>query len=94
MAQLSHPVAPLTRMREHRLLALAALLAVLVTTAFVLALTIRQGESTSTIEPHQAAVRADGGPEEAGVATAIAGESGGSTSRPEESDVAAAISGH
>jgi hypothetical protein len=80
-------------MREHRLLALAVLLAVIVTTAFVLAFTIPQEESASTVEPHQAAVRADGGPEETGVATAVAGPPTESTSRPEESDVAAAISG-
>ena len=90
MSHLSYPSAPLTRIREHRLLALAALLALVATAAVVLALTLGQNSSTtSTAGQHQAAVRADGGPEETGVAAAIAGQP--TVGGPDESKIASAI---
>lgn len=115
MSHLSYPNAPLSeRIRAHRLLTLATLLALLATAAIVLAIAIDQNPSTtSTVDRHQAAIRADGGPEETGVAAAIAEqaivaapdeseiasaigsgrESAPSARRPDESAVAAAISG-
>ena len=90
MSQLSYPSARLTRIREHRRLALAALLALVATAAAVLALAIGQGQSTnSTVDQHQAAIRADGGPEETGVAAAVAGQS--MVAGPDESKIASAI---
>ena len=90
MSHLSYPSAPLTRIREHRLLALAAVLALVATGAVVLALTLGQNSSTtSTAGRHQAAVRADSGPEETGVAAAIAVQP--IVARPDESKIAAAI---
>lgn len=91
MSHLSYPTAPLSeRIRAHRLLALAALLALVATAAVVLALAIGQDPSTtSTVDRHQAAVRADGGPEETGVAAAIAEQP--TVAGPDESKIAAAI---
>lgn len=90
MSQLSYPRAPLTRIRGHRLLALAALLALVATAAVLLALAIGQdSSSTSPLDRHQAAIRADGGPEESGVAATVAGQS--AVAAPDESKIAAAI---
>ena len=67
MSQLTHPSAPLgAYVRAHRLLALAALLALVATTAVVLLLAIGDNPSTSsTADQPRAAERADGGPESA-----------------------------
>jgi hypothetical protein len=91
MSHLSYPTVPVSeRIRAHRLLLLAALLALVATAAVVFALALGQDSSTtSTVDGRQAAVRADGGPEETGVAAAIAGQP--SVVRPDESETAAAI---
>jgi hypothetical protein len=90
MSMLSYPSAPLTRIREHRLLTVAALLALIATSAVVLALAIGHDTSTtSTVDKPEAAIRADGGPEETGVAAAVAGQP--TVAGPDESRIASAI---
>jgi hypothetical protein len=73
MSQPTHPRVPLYgRLRDHRLIALAALLALAATAAVMLALAIGSNPSTNaTVQAPRAAVRATGGPEESGVAAAI-----------------------
>jgi hypothetical protein len=91
MSQLTHTGVPLSaQIKSHRLLALAGLMALVVTTAVVLVLAIGDSPSiTSTADRSQPAVRADGGPEETGVAAAIASQP--AVAAPDESKIAAAI---
>lgn len=97
MSQVSHTAIPLTnQIRNHWVVALSALLALLATIAVVLALAI-DGGSTKVSAPvaqssHEAA-RTDGGPDESAVAAAIGSPRGGAAfaSRPDESKVAAAL---
>ena len=120
---LSHALAPVGgQLRAHRLIALGALVALMATTAVVLVLAIGANPSTDpSADRSQPALRADGGPEETGVAATIApgprrrstrqeqghrgrdvpgsgpqGARRGPAGRaePDESTVAAAISGH
>jgi hypothetical protein len=88
MSQVTHP--RVQQLRAQGLIALAAVLALLATTAVVLALTLGGNSSTSSIsERAQPAVRADGGPEETGVAAAIGSQP--TLAAPNESKIAAAV---
>jgi len=98
MSQVSHTAIPLSdQIRNHWIVALSALLALVATIAVVLALAI-DGGSTKASAPvaqssHQVA-RSDGGPDESKVAASIGSasdESAPSASRPDESKVAASI---
>ena len=80
--------------RAHRAAVLAALLALAATVALVLVLAIGQesGTATESVAPGaQEALRPDGGPEESGVAASVGSRS--SSTGPDESRTAAAISG-
>jgi hypothetical protein len=90
MSQVTHPKVQFgAQLRAHRLLALAALLALLATTVVVLALALSDNQPTTTVSDQPApAVRGDGGPEETAVAASVGTRSVG---RPDESKVAAAI---
>jgi hypothetical protein len=97
MSQVSPTAIPLTdQIRNHWIVALSALLALLATIAVVLALAIDGGStkvSAPVAESSQQAVRSDGGPDESKIAASI-GSAGGSAplaSRPDESNVAASI---
>jgi hypothetical protein len=77
------------QIRAHRMLVLAALLALLATAAVVIALAWGDSQSTSSVSDQPAsAVRSDGGPEETAVAASVGSRS---VVRPDESKVAAAI---
>jgi hypothetical protein len=90
MSQPTHPRVPLYgQLRDHRLIALAGLLALAATAAVMLALAIgSSSSSSSTVQAPRTAVRADGGPEESGVAAAISPRP---TLAADESRIAAAI---
>jgi hypothetical protein len=90
MSQLTHPKLQFgAQLRAHRLIALAALLALLATAAVVIALALGDSQSTSTVSDQPvSAVRPDGGPEESTVAASVGSRS---VPRPDESRVAAAI---
>lgn len=90
MSQLTHPKLQFgAQLRAHRLIALAALLALLATAAVVIALALGDSQSTSTVgDQPVAAARPGGGPEESAVAASVGSRS---VPRPDESRVAAAI---
>ena len=78
------------QIRAHRMLVLAALLALVATAAVVIALAWGDSQSTSSVSDQPVpAVRGDGGPEETAVAASVGSRS---AVRPDESKVAAAIS--
>jgi DedD protein len=97
MSQVSHTAIPLTnQIRNHWIVAVSALLALVVTAAVVLVLAI-DGESIDATAPvaqssHPTA-RADGGPDESRIAASIgsASEAAPPAMRPDESKVAASI---
>ena len=79
------------QLRKHRLVALAALLALLTTVAVVLVLAITEDRSTSSVaDLPQPVARTDGGPDESSVAAAI-GSQPTVIIRPDESRIAAVI---
>ena len=107
MSQFTHPTIPLSsQLRSHRVAGLAALLALLATTAVVLVLAIDGGSATdgSVAGPSQPALRSDGGPDESAVAASVGSRpsagpsesriapSVGGAARPDESTVAGALS--
>src|SRR4051812_29327747 len=75
MSHVAHPtLSTRDQIRAHRIAVLSALVALVAATAVVLVLMIDDGGSTATsgtVAP-QAAVRADGGPNESAVAASIA----------------------
>jgi hypothetical protein len=87
---MSQVIAPI---RHHWIVALSALLALLATTAVVLVLAIDGGSSDSVALQSGPALRADGGPDESAVASAIATPQTESA-YPAESRIAAAIASH
>jgi hypothetical protein len=97
MSQVSHAAIPLTnQIRNHWIVALSALLALLVTAAVVLVLAIDGGSSDATAPVAQSShptARSDGGPDESKVAASIgsASEAVPPAMRPDESKVAASI---
>ena len=83
-----------SQLRAHWIAALSALLALLATAAVVLVLAIDGGSSgagSSVAQHQQPALRADGGPDETGVAAAVGAQSAPSAG-PDESAIAASIS--
>lgn len=87
MSQVSQAtISTRSQLHAHRAVVLAALLALLATTAVVLVLAIDRG-SSSTGQQSQAAVRSDGGPNESAVAASIAPRPTG----VDESSIAASI---
>jgi hypothetical protein len=97
MSQVTHPrLQPAGWVRAHRLVALAALLAVFATAAVLLVLAVGGNESTSSVSSQPTAdVRAGGRPDESRIAAAIgsAGDGSAAATRPDESAIASAISG-
>ena len=97
MSQVFHTASPLTnQIRNHWVVALSALLALLATIAVVLALAIDGGStrvSAPVAQSSPEAARTDGGPDESAIAAAIGSARGGAAfaSRPDESKVAAAL---
>jgi hypothetical protein len=91
MSHLSHALAPVGgQLRAHRLIALGALVALMATTAVVLVLAIGANPSTDpSADRSQPALRADGGPEETGVAATIA--PGPAVGAPDKSRVTADV---
>ena len=91
MSHVTHPKLQLGgQLRAHRLIALVALVALVATAAVVLMLAIGDSSPTSsTANPPQVAQRADGGPEESGVAAAIGLQP--TVAAPDESKIAAAL---
>lgn len=89
MSHVTHPrLHPAGWVRAHRLIALAALLALLATAAVMLVPTIGGNSSISSVADHPApAVRS--GPDESVVAAAVGSQP--SVIRPDESRIAAAI---
>ena len=89
----THPGVPLSgRIRAHRLIALAAVLALAATTAVLIAVAIGTNSTSSSAGyARVAAVRSDGGPEESGVAAAVSPRPSVAAST-DESRIAAAIS--
>jgi hypothetical protein len=78
------------QLRKHRLVALAALLALVATIGVVLVLAIADNRSTSSVaDLPQQITRTDGGPEESSVAAAIGSQP--TVTRPDETRIAAAI---
>ena len=74
MSQVTSPTPTLrSQVRDHRTVALSALLALLATVAVVLVLAIDGGSSntSSVAQRSQAALRSDGGPEESAVAGSL-----------------------
>src|SRR5512133_3802960 len=74
MSQVTSPTPTLrSQVRDHRIIALSALFALLATAAIVLVLAIDGGstETSSVAQNGQPALRSDGGPEESTVAGAI-----------------------
>lgn len=91
MQHISYTPSVAAHLRAHRLIALAALLAIFATAGVVLVLTVREGASTSSVSRQSVpAARADGGPAESGVAAAVGSRP---TTGPDESQSAAAIGG-
>ena len=90
MSQVTQPKVHFgAQIRAHRMLALAALFALLATAGVVLAIALADNQSTSTVSDQPvSAVRSDGGPEESAVAASVGSRA---ASRPDESKVAAAI---
>jgi len=91
MSQLTHPTPALPQhVRSHRAAWLGAILVMTAIAAVVLILALGDAGSSQDVVPasSQVGVRADGGPEETGVAAAIGSRP---VSRPDESTVAAAI---
>jgi hypothetical protein len=97
MSQVSHTTIPLTdQIRNHWIVALSALLALLATIAVVLALAIDGGSTSASVPVAQSsnqAARSDGGPDESRIAAAVGSpsESAPLATRPDESKVAASI---
>jgi hypothetical protein len=91
MSHVAQPKLQISRqLTKHRLVALAALLALFATGAVVLALAIADNRSTSSVaDLPQPVARTDGGPEESSVAVAIGSHP--TVIRPDESRIAAAI---
>jgi hypothetical protein len=92
MSQVPHTAIPLTnQIRNHWIVALSALLALLATAAVVLALAIDGGSMKASApvaqSSHQAA-RSDGGPAESAVAAAVGSRT---SAAPDESKIAASI---
>ena len=74
MSQVTSPTTTLrSQVRDHRTVAVSALLALLATVAVVLVLVIDGGSSntSSVAQRSQAALRSDGGPEESAVAGSL-----------------------
>jgi hypothetical protein len=74
MSQVTSPTTTLrSQVRDHRTVAVSALLALLATVAVVLVLAIDGGSSntSSVAQRSQAALRSDGGPEESAVAGSL-----------------------
>ena len=99
MSQVTSPSTTLrSQVRDHRMVAMSALLAVLATVAVVLVLAIGGGSSDTNpiAQTSQPALRSDGGPDESSVAATV----GASTTAPSssayvsESAVAAAVGTH
>jgi len=92
MSQMPHTAIPLTtQIRNHWIVALSALLALLATAVVVLALVLEGGStraSTPLAKSSQPAVRSDGGPDESAVAAGVGSRT---TPGPNESKVAAYI---
>ena len=93
MSQVQDTAIPFTtQIRNHWIVALSALLALLATGAVVLALAIDGGSTTASAPVAQsshAAVRSDGGPDESAVAARVGSRP---IAGPDESRVAASIS--
>jgi hypothetical protein len=93
MSNISHRTPLTTQIGEHRRIALAGLLALLATIAVVLVLAIGDDSTSSSdatsLPAGSPVARADGGPEETGVAAAIAPKP--AVTAPDESNVAAAV---
>ena len=91
MSHVTHPKLPLTaQVRSHRLVVLAALLALAATIAVVLVFAITHNASeTAGGDRAQPVTRTDGGPEESAVAAAVGSQP--TVVRPDESSIAAAI---
>jgi hypothetical protein len=93
MSQVQDTAIPLTtQIRNHWIVALSALLALLATGAVVLALALEGGStnaSTPVAQSSHPAVRSDGGPDESAVAARVGSRP---TAGPDESKVAASIS--
>jgi hypothetical protein len=97
MSQFTHTRTPLGAViRSHSTAVIAALIALVATTAVVLVLAVGDDSSTSpapaSVVPAAESVRPDGGPEESNIASAVGGSSS-SYSHPDEAAVADAISG-
>ena len=91
MSHVGHPtLSTRSQLRDHWIVALSALVALVAATAVVLVLMIDGGGTTvsDSVAKPQAAVRSDGGPNESAVAASIANRPSQS---PEEAAVAAAI---
>ena len=89
MPQVAHPTTHIgTGLREHRQVAIAALLALMATAVVVLALSSGSDPSTSSFAD-QPAVRASGGPSETRIAAAVG--SAPAVAAPDEGSIAAAI---
>jgi hypothetical protein len=89
MSQVSNTTIPLSnQLRQHWIVAVSALLALLATAAVVLVLAIDGGSADTSAQGVQHAARADGGPEESAVAASIGARP---IQRPDESATAAAV---
>jgi hypothetical protein len=92
MSQVQDTAIPITtQIRNHWVVTLSALLALLATGAVVLALAIGGGStkaSTPVAQSSHPAVRSDGGPDESAVAARVGSRP---TAGPDESKVAASI---
>jgi hypothetical protein len=93
MSQVPHEAIPLTnQIRNHWIVALSALLALMATVAVVLVLAIDGGStpaSAPVAQGSQPAARSYGGPDESAVAAAVGSRP--TTLRPDESKIAASI---
>ena len=93
MSHVAHPtLSTRSQLRAHWVISISALVALLAATAVVLVLVLGDGASTTvgSVAKPQAAVRADGGPDESAVAAAVGSRP---SAGPDESNVAASIGG-
>jgi hypothetical protein len=93
MSHVAHTtVSTRSQLRAHWVVAVSALLALLAATAVTLVLVLDNGASTtvSSAAQPQAAVRSDGGPDEAAVAASVGSQP---AAGPDESSTAASIGG-